>query len=201
MSTMSSSLYSEAYKNLRNIRALDLASSSRASLPAPLSQPTLKQVVSLTKPEEEALENYTSGDYWRINQYFRNLKASLKSFEQKLGFPISDLDTALEKRRTNAKVKTFRAVEQFDEHPEGSVFTEKAYLSTSKSPKTAERYSCPDLKTVQYTVFGHSSADIEASSIWGSEAERLYPRNSNFKVLFSHQVTPSLRKVVLDEII
>jgi hypothetical protein len=86
----------------------------------------------------------------------------------------------------------------------GDTFTDAAYYSTSTDPAVAEifaRGAGADATPTLITVIGRDGVDVAPLSRYADEAEILFPRSTQFEVVFREMGADGLLRITLKQII
>jgi hypothetical protein len=180
---------------------------------------------TITKDGVEGVYTYTTEKYDGMNPYLRNIDALTPEQSDLLGAPsISEMTDArrasweAEIRKTDEGLAalppyrtdpdamtstTWRGIQAsdslLDQLKMGDTFSDPGYLSTSTSPHLAELFARanPDATPTLVTVLGRDGVDVKDLSRYIDESEILFPRNTQFEVVFRETGDDGLLRITL----
>jgi len=136
---------------------------------------------SLSGEQLSALSEYRNGDYKSVKSL---LRSSGSSNQTKL------IDSSFEKVKAPSPTSSFKGLSDssfFEVVDEGSIFTDKAYVSVTINSDSQDKFYENDGYSVEVKIPKGSSVipfqNIGSSDIHDDECELLLPRDSKFKVL------------------
>lgn len=163
-------------------------------------------IKTLDESEVEAVYSYQGSEAFPVNAYLRDVKP-LVTMEE-LGFPQSDiktiglgLDSAISKGHLAQDMQLYRGIgypvpDDIAKLKPGDIFTDKGYVSTSASVKTANEISLgaylsgdvqPDAKAGMVAIInapkGTNAAVVPGDPMLGGQYEVILPRGSSFRVV------------------
>jgi hypothetical protein len=183
---------------------------------------------TITKDGVEGVYNYTTEKYDGMNPYLRNIDSLSPEQSETLGSTsISDMTDA---RRASweAQIKqtdeglaalppyradlahttstTWRGIQASDSVLEnlkvGDTFSDSGYLSTTTNPHVAEAFARadPDATPTLVTVVGRDGVDVKDLSRFMDESEILFPRSTQFEVVFREMGPDDLLRITARQI-
>jgi ADP-ribosyltransferase exoenzyme len=84
----------------------------------------------------------------------------------------------------------------------GNTFSDPGYLSTSTNPQLAEAFARadPDATPTLVTVVGRDGVDVKDLSRYMDESEILFPRSTQFEVVFREMGPDGLLRITLRQV-
>jgi hypothetical protein len=183
---------------------------------------------TITKEGVEGVYNYTTQNYQGMNPYLRNVDELSVQQSGILGAPsISDMTDA-QRASWEAQIRqtdeglaalppyradptdmtstTWRGIQAsdslLDQLKVGNTFSDPGYLSTSTNPQLAEAFARadPDATPTLVTVVGRDGVDVKDLSRYMDESEILFPRSTQFEVVFREMGPDGLLRITLRQV-
>lgn len=148
--------------------------------PSRVTSDIQKWAENLTRAERETLREYTTEDYKLIN---KSLRKDDRVDWQRVGY----IDSAISSYRTDKELTVYRGITLKDPLKTGDTLSDKAFVSTTLSRKTAlQKFSSKHVFEITLPVGTHA-APIGAQkglnlSLWEEEREIILPRGSTLRV-------------------
>ena len=135
------------------------------------------------KADKDTFKKYSGGISLDVNGYLREGDSKNKEFDA----VTKTLDSALAKSVLKKDITVYRGMniseEQLGKLQKGTIFTDRAFISTSRSRSTAQQFVHNGVLTEIKLPAGSRALNVMPFSSFRGEMEVLVPRNAKLKII------------------